>query len=194
MMRICLILAVLACSACSRPATPPVEMARSTPTPPAAEPAAVTETFSFMTQTDDVPADPRILRTVDGPCGPVVDARVATMPLNDPVLLADLVVEFQPDGTELQHWRKPSDVEMVGLDGPQLLFAAGDAMYWTTADGRFGSVVADDPRINPELLGESMMFECPALPSFAESGYAQCFRMTDAAGVQRLIAMEGVCS
>lgn len=198
MMRNSLIGLFLACSACSEPAHPEVE-----PAPPKVEsaPAATARpapdaahVFTFMTRSEDVPADPRILRTQDSPCGPLVQARVADMPLNDPVLLADLVVEFTSGGSELQRWGKPNEAELVGLDGERLLFAAGAERYWTTPDGDIGRLGAINSGEGTDILTQQAMFACPALPGFGDSDSVQCFRIGDAAGQTRLIALEGVCS
>lgn len=198
MVRNSLIVVFLACSACSDPVPPAVEPAPSKieSTPAAAIPQVPAEThvFTFMTQSDEVPADPRILRVEESPCGPLVEARVANMPLNDPALLADLVVEFKPDGSELQRWGKPNEAELVGLEGERLLFAVGAERYWTTPDGGIGRLGAVKSGEGTELLTQQAMFACPALPGFGNSESVQCFRIGDAAGQTRLIALEGVCS
>lgn len=198
MVRNSLIVVFLACSACSDPVPPAVEPAPSKieSTPAAAIPQVPAEThvFTFMTLSDDVPADPRILRVEESPCGPLVEARVANMPLNDPALLADLVVEFKPDGSELQRWGKPNEADIVGMDGQRLLFATPHGNYWTTPDGRIGSLDAAGSSEGSDILTDQALFACPALPSFRDSDSEQCFRVRDAAGQSRLIALEGVCS
>ena len=198
MVRNSLIVVFLACSACSDPVPPAVEPAPSKieSTPAAAIPQVPAEThvFTFMTLSDDVPADPRILRVEESPCGPLVEARVANMPLNDPALLADLVVEFKPDGSELQRWGKPNEAELVGLEGERLLFAVGAERYWTTPDGGIGRLGAVKSGEATERLTQQAMFACPALRGFGNSESVQRFRIGYATGQTRLIALEGVCS
>ncbi|PZO63967.1 MAG: hypothetical protein DI635_06825 [Pseudoxanthomonas suwonensis] len=198
MMRNSLIVVLLACSACSDPTPTAVEPAspkpESTPAATIPQAQAAAHVFTFMTLSDEVPNDPRILRVEESPCGPLVEARVANMPLNDPALLADLVVEFKPDGSELQRWGKPNEAELVGLEGERLLFAVGAERYWTTPDGGIGSLGAVKSGEGTELLTQQAMFACPALPGFGNSESVQCFRIGDAAGQTRLIALEGVCS
>lgn len=193
-----LIVVLLACNACSDPTPTAVEPAspkpESTPAATIPQAQAAAHVFTFMTLSDEVPNDPRILRVEESPCGPLVEARVANMPLNDPALLADLVVEFKPDGSELQRWGKPTEAELVGLEGERLLFAVGAELNWTTPDGGIGRLGAVKSGEATERLTQQAMFACPALPGFGNSESVQCFRIGDAAGQTRLIALEGVCS
>ena len=198
MMRNSLIVVLLACNACSDPTPTAVEPAspkpESTPAATIPQAQAAAHVFTFMTLSDEVPNDPRILRVEESPCGPLVEARVANMPLNDPALLADLVVEFKPDGSELQRWGKPNEAELVGLEGERLLFAVGAERSWTTPDGGIGRLGAVKSGEATERLTQQAMFACPALLGFGNSESVQCFRIDDAAGQTRLIALEGVCS
>lgn len=170
--------------------------ARAAPATPAAQvsPAKVFEfTFGFRNGTQA--EDPRIVRTEDSPCGDLPVARVGAIPMNDKVLVADPVVEFDAAGKEIAHWGKPNGAEVIALDGGRLQFLANGKVYWTDPAGRIHETGAAPALANSEFLRGDSMFPCPALPTFPSAeGSQQCFRVRDAAGKQRQIALEGICS
>ncbi len=174
-----------------QPATPLPE-----PSPVAsAEPAASYE-FAFTSTHPDGKEgdDPRILRWEDGPCGGTPIARVSRMPLSDPALLPDDVVEFDDNGKELKRWGKPYEAEVVGLEGDLLRFRTNSdrpRAFWTDLQGRIGTIAGDAAKI-PDL--DAPTFDCPTLPTFADSDYTYCSQVTDTAGRARKLAWEAPCT
>jgi len=162
---------------------------------PAAEAAASFE-FAFSSTNADGKEgdDPRILRWDDGPCGGSPVVRVSRMPLNDPALVPDYVVEFDDSGKELKRWGKPYEAEVLGLDGDLLKFRVNSEpprAFWTDLQGRLGTIAGDATTI-PQL--DTPTFDCPILPTFADSGYAFCSIVTDTTGRPRRLAWEGPCT
>jgi hypothetical protein len=174
-----------------QPATP-----LPAPSPTAnAEPAATFE-FAFTSTHPDGKEgdDPRILRWEDGPCGGTPIARVSRMPLNDAALLPDDVVEFDDSGKELKRWGKPYEAEVVGLEGDLLRFRTNSdrpRAFWTDLQGRIGTIAGDAAKI-PDL--DAPTFDCPTLPTFADSDYTYCSKVTDTAGRARKLAWEAPCT
>ncbi|MEQ1512769.1 MAG: hypothetical protein ABL934_08840 [Lysobacteraceae bacterium] len=177
-------------------ATPPEISAPSrVPAPTAAETTASFE-FAFSSTNADGKEgdDPRILRWNDGPCGGSPVVRVSRMPLNDSALLPDYVVEYDDNGKELKRWGKPYEAEVLGIDGDLLKFRVhGEPprAFWTDLQGRIGTIAGDAAAI-PEL--DAPTFECPKLPTFANSDYTFCSIVSDAAGRPRKLAWEGPCT
>lgn len=172
-----------------QPATPVPEPVAS------AEPAASFE-FAFTSTHPEGKEgdDPRILRWEDGPCGGTPIARVSQMPLSDPALLPDDVVEFDDSGKELKRWGKPYEAEVVGLEGDLLRFRTNSdrpRAFWTDLQGRIGTIAGDAANI-PDL--DAPTFDCPTLPTFADSDYTYCSKVTDTAGRIRKLAWEAPCT
>lgn len=190
-------IAVLALSACepSKEASTPAAVPAPTATAPAAAetPAPVvapTYEFAFTFQGKEGSQDPRILRFEDGPCGSTPVAKVATIPLSDAILLPDFVVEFDATGKEINRWGKPYEAEVIGLDGDRLQFrTSDDHAFWTDTTGAVGTL--DNA---PTATLDAPLIDCPALPTFAESEYEQCYDIGGTEGPRRSLAWEGVCS
>lgn len=198
------VLLALSLAACGKPAAdathssaqpqPGVQpqAAPAAPATPAAE-AAPRYDFPLLARPGAPTDDPRIVSTdQDHPCGPVDTVRVAAMPVDDSVFRPLPVVEFDAAGKELQAWGIPNDAEVVALDGARLQFQAEAGRFWVDTRGTLEKVDATPPAT--DLRTQDGMFDCPALPTFKDSGAEQCFRVNDAAGTQRRIAMEGNCS
>lgn len=167
-------------------ATPPSSSTTSTPTTPA------TYEFAFTAQGDTAGKDPRVVRWEGGPCGESPVARIETMPIDDKALLPDFVVEYDAAGKEIKRWGKPYEAEVIALDGDRLQFRTDAShAYWTDPTGAIGALEAGDA---PPPALDAPLLDCPALPSFAESEYEQCYDVADAAGQRRKLAWEGVCS
>ena len=149
--------------------------------------------FAFLAR-DPERDDARITAWVEDECGLVAVARVDTMPLDDPQLRPDLVIEFAADGTEVQRWAKPWGAEILGLSGNRLVFGEGAAearqAWWTDARGGIG----DSEDIAGGLGEDARAIDCPALPGTADASALQCYEITDQAGLRRRLAWEGACS
>ncbi len=203
-------LIALALTACSRPAADEATVAptdagaealpaQADGAAPPATPSAPSDAtraeyeFALLTRRGEAVSDPRIVSTdQDHPCGPLDTVRVASIPMDDPVFMPAYVVEFDDQGRELAKWGIPVEAEVVGLDGQRLQFESRAGRFWVTPQGALEKVDASAPA--QDLRTSEGMFECPKLPTFAESGAEQCFRVADAAGATRRIAMEGSCS
>lgn len=200
-----LAVACLALAACSRNGgdTAPASTAQDSATTSAAPAATAAPTatdapaaqyeFYLLTRKGEPVEDPRIVSTQqDHPCGPIDLVRVPAIPMDDPVFVPAFVVEFDAGGKETGKWGVPSEAEVTALDGQRLQFQVDNDRFWVTPDGSLERV-GDAARAQDVRTSEGM-FECPELPTFSASGAEQCFRVHDAGGRQRLIAMEGVCS
>lgn len=167
-------------------------IAPATPAAPAAPVAPAIYEFAFTAQGDAADKDPRVVRWEGGPCGESPVARVETMPIDDKALLPDFVVEYDATGKEIKRWGKPYEAEVIALDGDRLQFRTDAShAYWTDTEGAIGALEAGDA---PPPALDAPLLDCPALPSFAESEYEQCYDVADAAGQRRKLAWEGVCS
>ena len=136
----------------------------------------------------------RVSAWVEDDCGLVAVARVDAMPLDDPQLQPDLVIEFAADGAEVQRWAKPYGAEILGLSGNRLVFGEGSAdarqAWWTDARGGIG----DSGDIAGGLGEDARALECPALDAAESADALQCYEITDQAGLRRRLAWEGACS
>jgi hypothetical protein len=181
--------------------TAPQAPAEAVAPAPAAQPTTTTESaapartfdFVFSSQSADEAKDPRILAWEDSPCGMGPRARIERMPIDDPVLLPDWVVEFDESGKERRRWGTPYEAEVLGLDGDLLRFRVhGHAQaYWTDPQGRIGTLAGGADAL-PELQAPTI--DCPALPTFPESAYLYCSLVTDTTQRQRRLAWEGPCT
>lgn len=194
--------ASVALAACTRnapePAAPAAHSGPAATAPaPAQPPAAAAEPtqyeFYLLTRRGEPVTDPRIVSTLqDHPCGPIDLVRVPSIPMDDPVFMPAFVVEFDAQGQETGKWGVPSEAEVTALDGQRLQFQVESGRFWVTPDGSLQRVDGTAPA--PDIRTSEGMFECPTLPTFSASGAEQCFKVKDAAGAERRIAMEGVCS
>lgn len=168
--------------------------AASTPAQAAADPAKPPYRFAFATKGDKRNKDPRVVDWGEDGCGPYPVAEVETIPLHDAWLLPDWVVEFDDKGREIARWGRPMAAELVGLDGPRLRFRVDGhgqtGEFATDADGALQPLSAS----GASLYASARQIECPRLPTFAESDYAQCFVVKDAAGAERRLAWEAPCT
>lgn len=188
------------CDGGGRPAAAPAPEAERPPTSVEATTADTSPTaaagayeFYLLTRKGEPVDDPRIVSTMEEhPCGPVDLVRVSSIPMNDPVFVPQYVVEFEPGGKEIAKWGIPNEADVVALDGQRLQFQVDADRFSVATDGSLQKLADSGPA--KDFRTKEAMFECPALPTFPESGAAQCFRVQDAAGKQRLVALEGVCS
>ncbi|QWP75251.1 hypothetical protein J5226_16665 [Lysobacter sp. K5869] len=205
---LCLLLAACgerasAPAASPQPETKPEATSEPMPAPAASAPAAPAELpkppyrFAFATKsekTDKKDADPRVVEWGEDGCGAYPVAQVEAIPLRDALLLPDWVVEFDDKDRELQRWGRPMAAELIGLDGARLLFrvdAHGQrGEFATTPAGALEPLHSDAKSLD----ANARQIECPALPTFAESDYAQCFIVKDAAGAERRLAWEAPCT
>ncbi|MBN7138258.1 hypothetical protein A7A76_04000 [Lysobacter enzymogenes] len=129
-------------------------------------------------------------------CGAYPVARVDAIPLRDAWLRPDWVVEFDDKDREIQRWGRPMAAELTGLDGARLGFrvdAHGQrGEFATTPDGALQALPGQ--AASASLYASARQIECPALPTFAESDYVQCFVVKDAAGGERRLAWEAPCT
>ena len=200
------LLSLLAGAGCRRaeeaaPSAPAAAPATTAAVAAAAPAPAPTFVFGF-TALQPERADPRIVDWVEDPCGMTAMAQVATMPVDDPSLLPDHVVEFDADGAEIMRWAKPYSAEIVAIAGERLHFRADhegrDRVFWTRPDGALGLLeerLADPAATPPPGFADgATAVDCPALPVFAGSDYVQCYEINDGAGTRRRVAFEGACS
>lgn len=190
------------------PVAPPTDTA--SPVPPttpaanaanaAAEPAAPPYRFAFASKgdpsSDKRRKDPRVVEWGEDGCGAYPVARVDAIPLRDAWLRPDWVVEFDDKDREIQRWGRPMAAELTGLDGARLGFrvdAHGQrGEFATTPDGALQALPGQ--AASASLYASARQIECPALPTFAESDYVQCFVVKDAAGGERRLAWEAPCT
>lgn len=180
-------------AAASAPAAPAAASAAPAP----AELARPPYRFAFASKSDKPDKkhpDPRIVEWGEDGCGPYPVAQVEAIPLRDALLLPDWVVEFDDKDREIQRWGRPMAAELIGLDGARLSFRVD-------AHGQRGEFAVDPAGALEPLRSEAKsldvgarQIECPALPTFAESDYAQCFIVKDAAGAERRLAWEAPCT
>ncbi|WP_394541284.1 hypothetical protein PRJ39_12970 [Lysobacter enzymogenes] len=177
------------------PAAPAVSATTAAPAPIA---AAATATppyrFAFAAKHDKRSKDPRVVDWGEDGCGSYPVAEVESIPLHDAWLLPDWVVEFDDQGREIARWGRPMAAELVALDGPRLRFRVDGhgqkGEFATDADGALQPLSAS----GGSLYANARQIECPRLPTFAESDYAQCFVVKDAAGAERRLAWEAPCT
>ncbi|UZW63224.1 hypothetical protein [Lysobacter enzymogenes] len=170
--------------------------AQAAPTPAQAAPALAKPPyrFAFASKHDKRNKDPRVVDWGEDGCGPYPVAEVEAIPLHDAWLLPDWVVEFDDKNREIARWGRPMAAELVGLDGPRLRFRVDGhgqtGEFATDADGALQPLSAS----GASLYDSARQIECPRLPTFAESDYAQCFVVKDAAGAERRLAWEAPCT
>lgn len=201
MQRNALIVTCLLLAACSQGETEPTttasppepvqaQPAASAPPPPA---AATQYEFYLLTRKGQPVEDPRIVSTQqDHPCGPIDLVRVPAIPMNDAVFMPSFVVEFDAAGKETGKWGIPNEAEVTEVDGQRLQFQVESGRFWVDRNGALEKLA--DTVSAADIRTSEGMFDCPDLPTFSASEAEQCFRVRDAAGQERMIAMEGVCS
>ncbi len=198
------LLSLLAGAGCRRTEEAAPAVPAATPATPAAAAApALAPTFVFgFTALQPERDDPRIVDWVEDPCGMTAMAQVAAIPVDDPSLLPDYVVEFDAEGAEIKRWGKPYSAEIVAIAGERLHFRGDlegrDRVFWTRPDGALGLLEERlaDPAAAPApgFADGAVEVDCPVLPVFAGSDYVQCYEITDGDGARRRVAFEGACT
>lgn len=146
--------------------------------------------LAFLPTSESVHVDTTRYVIDEHPCGFSVRARLRRIPLRHAVLRPETAVEYAPSGAIRRRWAYPSDMLPVAIEGDALLVAFPEASTALAVrpDGTFEvfpRLAVPQPRAEP----------CPRLAAFAESAYASCALIPDAAtGEARRIAYEGVCS
>lgn len=180
-------------------AAPPAAPA-TTEASAAAEPAMPPYRFAFASKgdpsSDKRRKDPRVVEWGEDGCGAYPVALVESIPLRDAWLLPDWVVEFDDKDREIQRWGRPMAAELTGLDGTRLRFRVDGhgqrGEFATTPDGALQALPGQ--AASASLYASARQIECPALATFAESDYVQCFVVEDAAGGERRLAWEAPCT
>jgi hypothetical protein len=197
-----LLLTLLASPACGtadpeKNATEPDEAAAATVDPLAVAAAAELEAERHR-EGLLLPFWPRTGAATDGfdlhehPCGESLLTRVRAIPLDDPVIEPELVIEYDEDGMELRRWFIPIDRNVDGLDGEVLMVplfrreGREPAQLRIRPDGGF--IVA--PPVEP---AEPEFVPCPTLEAFTGSDYRVCFRFREG-GRDRYLTMELPCT
>lgn len=207
-----LFLACAALCACSPTATP--EATATASAAPAAAPASQAAVEVPAGASPDVAQEMPVLRfglaaegakpalpvekTEPSPCGPVARVRTNRIPWSDPALVPNVVVEFDASGRELRKWGTSYEAEVVALDGDRLRFRADTGTFWTDPAGLVEvtdvRIAARDAAATGVFTSAETVIECPSLDAFKGSSSVHCHRVRDAAGAERRIAVEGVCS
>jgi hypothetical protein len=123
------------------------------------------------------------------PCGRTATVPVTRIPLADPALEGELVLEVAEDGQEVRRWTVPVDVPVFGVRGDELVVRLPDGTsLGIRPDGTF--------RLVPELLPAlPEPVTCPDLARFRGSAYLRCWPFTDLdGGERRLLAYQGPCT
>lgn len=150
-------------------------------------------TFAFFVS-DLQSRDPRIAEYIQSECGTVAITRVTAIPINDDLILPDVVVQYDEAGSEVQRWAKSYSSEILAIAGDQLYFGAspgGDAGPFRTTPS--GDVTLAVP-LATNLEANARYVECPAtLPSFPDTSLLSCYETTDVAGRTLRLAWEAGC-
>lgn len=170
----------------------------SAPAVEGAAPEPPTHRFAFAERTATPGASAvSIVGSEPTPCGPVLVARVASIPLDDARVLPDWVVEFGASGRQVRRWGVPYEALVTALDGERVQFRTEAGTYWTDASGAVEQADAngiDAAGTRPaSLVDGGAALDCPAAVAGTE-GEMQCATVRDAAGQERRLAVETVCS
>jgi hypothetical protein len=139
------------------------------------------------------PADlPPHVKVHEHLCGYSASAVVNRIPRDDPILEAELVVEYDDSGTVLERWNVPIDSYVAGVAAQQILVdyrSANDTLLAVWPSGEF-ELIAE-----PAPLPAVQQADCPAFSVFGVSVYVRCWRFKDLhTGEPRQIAYEGPCT
>ena len=170
-------------------------LAGCAPAPSQDKAAAPAPLHAFAFFVSDLQArDPRIVNLVQADCGLVAIARVPAIPLDDDLILPDIVVQYDPAGTERRRWAKSYSSEILAVAGDDLYFGdspGGDAGPFRTTPA--GDVAVAAP-LAANLEANARYVACPAsLPSFNDMSLVSCYETTDVAGRPLLLAWEAGC-
>lgn len=186
--------AAVAAQTDARAATSPASAPQAEPV--AAEPSTHRFAFAERGKTPGASAV-SIVGAEPTPCGPVLIARVATIPLEDARVLPDWVVEFDASGKQVRKWGVPYEALVVAIDGQRLQFRTDTGTYWTDAAGAVEQADANGLGAGVErpasLVDAGTALECPAGIAGPDAE-VQCATVRDAAGQERRLAVETVCS
>ena len=160
---------------------------------PAAAAPAPLHAFAFFVS-DLQARDPRIADIIQSDCGMVAIARVPAIPLDDPLILPDVVVQYDDAGAEVQRWAKSYSSQILAISGNEMYFGAspgGDAGPFRTTPA--GDVTVAVP-LASNLEDDARFVACPAsLPSFADMALVSCYETADVAGRPLKLAWEAGC-
>ena len=189
-MRHVLPLLMLATLAGCAPAPAPVP-ASNDAKPAAARPKL--HTFAFFVS-DLQARDPRIVDYVQADCGMVAITRVPAIPIDDELIIPDLVVQFDEAGGELRRWAKSYSSEILAISGDDLYFGdsvGGDAGPFRTTPA--GDVTVAVP-LATNLEADASYIDCPAsMDAFADMSMVTCYETNDVAGRKLRLAWEAAC-
>jgi hypothetical protein len=171
-------------------------LAGCAPTPQEQEAAATPaplHTFAFFVS-DLQARDPRIAEIIQSDCGMVAIARVPAIPIDDPLILPDLVVQYDEAGGEVHRWAKSYSSQILAISGNEMFFGAspgGDAGPFRTTPA--GDITVAVP-LASNLEANASFVECPAsLAAFADMSLVSCYETTDVAGRKINLAWEAGC-
>ena len=165
----------------------------STPGPKAATARPGLHTFTFFVSDLSV-RDPRIVEYIQSDCGMVAITRVPAVPVDDDLILPDVVVQYDEAGAEMHRWSKSYSSQILAISGDQMFFGAspgGDAGPFRTTPA--GDVTVAVP-LATNLEANASYVTCPAsLPSFPDMSQVSCYETTDVAGRRLRLAWEAGC-
>jgi hypothetical protein len=163
------------------------------PAPKAPAAAATLHAFTFFVS-DLQARDPRVVDIIQSDCGMVAVTHVSAIPLDDPLILPDLVVQYDEAGAEVRRWAKSYSSQILAISGDQMFFGAspgGDAGPFRTTPA--GDVTVAVP-LATNLEANATYVACPAsLQSFPDISLVSCYRTTDVAGRPINLAWEAGC-
>jgi hypothetical protein len=145
--------------------------------------------FSVWPANDSVVFDTTVFEMRDHPCGATLSARFKTIPVKNPIVDPERLVEFDSAGRPMVEWRAPTDRYPVGLQGDELFVSHGETFF-------LGIRPSGEYRIVPRVaLPEPADLSCPTRELFPKSAYARCRMFADlASGKQRRLGFEGPCT
>lgn len=191
-MRPALALLMVAALAGCAPAPAPRDAAA--PAAPAAS-AAPPKLHAFTFFVSDLQVrDPRIVEYIQSDCGTVAITRVPAIPIDDPLIRPDLVVQYDESGAELRRWAKSYSSQILAISGDEMFFGAsagGDVGPFRTTPA--GGVTVAVP-LASNLEANASYVTCPdALPTFPDMSLVSCYETTDVAGRKLHLAWEAGC-
>lgn len=165
---------------------------------PAVQGDATMHRFAFEPRSEKAgPSDARIVGTQPSPCGTVLVARVGAIPLDDPQLRPDWIVESDAAGQTLRKWGVPYEALLVGIKGERVQFRTDTGTYWTDAAGEVEQADAKGIDAGGErpasMVDAGSKVECPGGLEGGSEGW-QCAEVRDGDGGPRRLAVETVCS